>query len=127
MAISARISAWWLAWKWVVILAIALAASAWLNVIQWKRSITAPLRAENRAMERALDDQVEIAKDARRDNAALLQDLEQIAERGQRERIVYRKAAAATPLPAQCAPGAGRINAVNDALGPSDAHRSNER
>lgn len=121
MAIAERITAWWVAWKWVVILAAALAASAWLNVWQWKRAISAPLRAENRALNEALAMQNGLARDARRDNDQLLDRLEGIAARGQRTRTVYRNAAAATPLAQACAPGAARIEAVNQALGPSSA------
>lgn len=121
MAIADRISAWWLAWKWVVILATALAGSAWLNVWQWKRAINAPLRAENRALNEALEMQNELARDARRDNDQLLDRLDEIADRGQRTRTIYRNAAAAAPLAEACAPGAARIEAVNQALGPSSA------
>lgn len=121
MAIADRISAWWLAWKWVVIVASALAASAWLNVWQWKRAISAPLRAENRALSEALETQNGLARDARRDNVQLLERLEAIADRGQRTRTIYRNAAASAPLAQACAPGAARIEAVNQALGPSSA------
>lgn len=121
-ALSARLSAWWLAWKWVVILAALLAGSAWLNVMQWKRAIAAPLRAENRELRELAERTEALARDATKDNLALIADLDGIVERGRTVRIKYLKAATAAPLPAQCAPGAARVDAVNEALGPSDAH-----
>ncbi|OBU67439.1 hypothetical protein A9K58_09675 [Stenotrophomonas maltophilia] len=60
-----------------------------------------------------------IARQAQCDSDLLLQRLEAIAARGERTRTVYRAAAAAQPLPADCAPGQARGDAINQALGPT--------
>lgn len=57
------------------------------------------------------------------DHSQLLVQLDAIAERGQQFRTVYRAAAAAKPLAANCAPGAERVQANNALLGPQqEAH-----
>lgn len=104
----------------VLILVPALMLSVGLNVWQWRRAVTAPLRLENRALGAALTTVNALAKDAARDNTALLAELDALVERGRTTRTVYRRAAAQAPLPAQCAPGADRIQAVNQGLGPSE-------
>jgi len=114
---NARLAAWWAAWKWVAILALACLLLASLNVWQWKRAITAPLRAENAELTETLRRVEKIAGQRNTDDAELLGELRAIAARGQQVRTVYREAAAAAPLPADCAPGQGRIDAVNRALG----------
>lgn len=111
-----RIGAWWTAWRWVVLLALLCAASAWLNVVQWKRAITAPLRAENAELAETLRRVEQLAAGRNRDDAELLESLDAIAERGQRTRTVYREAASAAPLPNVCAPGPERVDAINRAL-----------
>lgn len=98
----------------MVLLVLLLA----LNVFQAYRALTWPLRRENQALARALDRVNEMAERRKRDDDLLLDQLEQIAARGQRIRTVYRAAAAAQPLPEQCAPGQARADAVNAALGP---------
>lgn len=108
---------WWATWRHVVMLALLLLASLAGNAWQAYRALTAPLRADNAAMTRSLDQIKQIAAGRNRDDAALLTTLGQIAERGQRVRIEYRAAAAADPLAEQCAPGQRRIDAVNRALG----------
>lgn len=118
MTLKQRIAAFWLAWKWVLILSAALAASLWGNWHQFKRALTANLRLENKALTAALDVTTRMANARLRDDTQLMTDLEAIAARGQRVRVVYRQAAAAKPLPAQCAPGQARIDAVNRGLGP---------
>lgn len=104
----------------VLILVPALMLSVGLNVWQWRRAVTAPLRLENRALGAALTTVNALAKDAARDNTALLSELDALVERGRTARTVYRRVAAQAPLPAQCAPGADRIQAVNQGLGPSE-------
>ncbi len=116
MSLSARLSAWWAAWQWVAILLLVCLALAALNVWQWKRAITAPLRDQNRELTRALDQVAELAAGRNRDDAELIADLERIAERGRTTRTVYREAAAKAPLPEQCAPGQARMDAVNRGL-----------
>jgi len=118
MTLKQRIAAFWLAWKWVLILGAMLAASLWGNWHQFKQALTANLRIENKALTDALDVTTQLARERMRDDTQLLADLDAIATRGQQVRVVYRKAAAAKPLPAQCAPGQARIDAVNRGLGP---------
>lgn len=113
MALRDRIAAWWSAWQFVVYLAIALGLSLYGNYWQWKRAITANLRAENADLTKTVDTVRAIASGAQADQTKLLDRLAAIAERGERQRIVYRQAAAASPLDANCAPGAARMEAVN--------------
>lgn len=119
MITRAAVSAWWAAWKWVAILAGLLAMSLWLNVRQYgdRRETAAAARAAT--LEDTLGVTAEIARQAQTDNAQLLQRLETIAARGERTRTIYRVAAAAQPLPANCAPGQARVDAINQALGPT--------
>lgn len=119
MTVAARLSAWWAAWKWVAVLVVLLLASAWLNVVQYgnRRAAAAQARAETLAD--TLKITAAIADDAKADSAQLLKRLEGIADRGERVRTVYRAAAAAQPLPANCAPGQARVDAINQALGPT--------
>ncbi|MGH8073664.1 MAG: hypothetical protein ACREO4_06275 [Lysobacter sp.] len=112
----AKLSAWWAAWQWVVILLLVCLALAALNVWQWKRAITAPLRDENRELVRAIEQAAELAEGRNRDDAELITDLQAIAERGRTTRVIYREAAKAAPLPQQCAPGQARMDAVNQGL-----------
>lgn len=104
----------------VLVVVPLLLLSVALNVWQWRRAVTAPLRLENRALGAALTTVNALAKDAARDNTALLAELDALVERGRVTRTVYRRAAAQAPLPSQCAPGADRIQAVNQGLGPSE-------
>lgn len=111
-----RAAAWWSAWQFVVYISLGLLLSLAANVWQWKRAITAPLRAENKAQAEALGTIRVLAKRRTRDDIELVGDLEKIVERGRTTRTVYLKAAKATPLPQQCAPGQARIDAVNQGL-----------
>lgn len=54
-----------------------------------------------------------IAETMTKDHGELVADLAILTERGRKERVVYRNAAASKPLAQVCAPGAARINAVN--------------
>ena len=110
----------------VAILVLALLLSLGINAYQWRRAATAPLRLENRALGAALITVNALAKDAARDNATLLTELDALVERGRVTRTVYRQAATQSPLPAQCAPGAARIQAVNQGLGPSESSQERE-
>ena len=87
----------------------ALLVSLGLNVWQWRHAASAQLRIENRALTTALSTLTAVANDARRDNAALVIELDALVERGREARVVYRRAAAQTPLAAVCAPGAARV------------------
>lgn len=106
--------------RWALILALALLARLSLNLWQWERARTAPLRIENRALGAALTTVQALATDATHDNKALLVELDTLIERGRTTRTVYRQAATRSPLPAQCVPGAERIHAINQGLGPSE-------
>lgn len=70
--------------------------------------------AQNVAITQAL------SKQARADNSGLLKDLSEIADRGQQFHVEYGTAAAKAPLKIECAPGKGRVDAVNKLLGPKD-------
>lgn len=118
MSLSATLSAWWSAWKYVALLAVLLLLSMASNAWQAYRAFTQPVRAENAALSRALDQINGIAASRARDDAKLLASLQVIADRGQQVRTIYRTAAASAPLADQCAPGAARVDAVNTALGP---------
>ena len=117
---SSALSAWWAAWKWVAILALLLAGSVWLNVVQYGDCREAAAAARAATLADTLKVTAGIAEQARTDSSALLQRLEAIAERGERTRTVYRATAAAQPLPANCAPGQARVDAINQALGPTN-------
>lgn len=119
MITRAAVSAWWAAWKWVAILAGLLTLSLWLNVRQYgdRREAAAASRAATLAD--SLEVTAAIARQAQSDSSQLLQRLEAIAARGERTRTVYRAAATAQPLPASCAPGQARGDAINQALGPT--------
>lgn len=113
------ISSWWAAWKWVTILAGLLAMSLWLNVRQYGDRREAAAAARAATLADTLEVTARIARQAQTDSAELLQRLEAIAARGERTRTIYRTAAAAQPLPANCAPGQARVDAINQALGPT--------
>ena len=120
MAIGARLSAWWGAWKVVVILAAALAGSLFVNYWQHRRAITAPLREQISGLEGALEDSAALAA-AGRETALRLNTAADAATRrlaaADRD---YRNAVRVRPLTdSQCAPGQGRVDAVNRALGAS--------
>lgn len=61
-----------------------------------------------------------LAKITMQDRAVVLDELAGIAKRARQTRVIYKNAAAAAPLDASCAPGIGRMQAVNTALGPGD-------
>ncbi|HFF3032086.1 TPA: hypothetical protein ACGCGJ_000566 [Stenotrophomonas maltophilia] len=119
MITRAAVFAWWAVWKWVAILAGLLTLSLWLNVRQYGDRREAAAAARAATLEDTLDVTAGIARQARTDSAELLQRLEVIAARGERTRTIYRAAAAAQPLPANCAPGQARVDAINQALGPT--------
>lgn len=119
----ARLRRLWLTWRTVVLLSLLCLVLATLNVWQLYRALTAPLRSENKALAAALDRVNGLAAARNRDDAQLLDRLDAIATRGERVRTVYRTAAAAEPLAAQCAPGQARIDAVNAGLGPEEEKR----
>ncbi|HFK2905073.1 TPA: hypothetical protein ACGY7R_000278 [Stenotrophomonas maltophilia] len=119
MITASAVSAWWAAWKWVAILAGLLSLSLWLNVRQYGDRREAAAAARAATLEDTLEVTAGIARQAQSDSGQLLQRLEAIAARGERIKTIYRAAAAAQPLPANCAPGQARIDAINQALGPT--------
>lgn len=118
--VQGRLSGWWSAWKYVVILALLLGLSAWLNVWQWKRAITAPLRAANAELEAAAATSLQLAQDGQTRERKLLDAADITAGTLQQAGKEYRQAIANRPLAPQCAPGPQRVAAVNAALGSSE-------
>jgi len=116
---ASAVSAWWAAWKWVAILAGLLSVSLWLNVRQYGDRREAAAAARAATLEDTLEVTAGIARQAQSDSGQLLQRLEAIAARGERIKTIYRAAAAAQPLPANCAPGQARVDSINQALGPT--------
>jgi hypothetical protein len=120
--LSARASAFWLAWKWVLLLLVLLGLSVWLNVHQWKQAITAPLRAEVAAKDQALDTATDLLQDGRKSEQRLLAAMDKASGQLEGASATYRQAAKNRPLDPVCAPGRGRVDSVNRMLGaPSDA------
>lgn len=120
MNAPAALSAWWAAWKWVAILIVLLALSLWLNVHQYGQRVAAFQEGRAVAIEASLGAAQEIARLAKSDNTKLLDRLDKIAARGERNRTTYSKAAAEAPLPTNCVPGQARVDALNKALGPQE-------
>lgn len=124
-ALGARLNAIWLAWKWVLLLLVLLGLSVWLNVHQWKQAITAPLRAEVKAKDQALDTSQGLLADMQKSAARLEKAGAAVATNLSQASRDFRKAAAERPLAEGCAPGRGRINSVNRSLGaPREAEES---
>lgn len=116
----ARLGAVVSAWKWVLMLALALVASLYVNYRQHVASITAPLRADLTAAREGLALSGVLQADARDAGDQLRRDIDAaratLASAGRN----YRDAVARAPLAATCAPGADRMDAVNTMLGGGD-------
>lgn len=123
MGLRDRAAAWWSAWKWVAILALLLAASVWLNVhlyVAGKVDLaTAPLKDRVAGLEQAQEQAAGLIADGQARETALLQAMGTATENAREAGRSYRAAAAAQPLPIQCAPGMARMDATNRALGAS--------
>lgn len=117
LSLPARAAAWWGAWRWVVYLALVLAASAALNVWQWKRSIEAPLEQEIAGRDEALADSAALLSSSRERAETLYIAAARTADRLDKSAAAYDKAARDRPLAPGCGPGAGRMSAVNSTLG----------
>lgn len=118
MSIRDRLAAWWSAWQFVVYLAGLLALSVALNVWQWKRAITAPLRAEVADKTQALDTSEQLLSDAQKAAQDLARAARAASDQLDASRRDYAAAAKARPLnDPQCAPGQARVDATNRALG----------
>lgn len=113
-----RLAGWASAWKYVLILGGLLGLSIWLNLHQWKRAGEAPLRARIAAQDQALEDSAQINKDMRDSARELLLASDISAGTLQQSAKDYADARRRAPLTnLNCAPGAGRIDATNRALG----------
>lgn len=118
MTIGARLSAWWAAWKFVVILAAALASSLYLNYWQHRRAITAPLREQIAGLQGALEDSAALAAEGRETAERLNSAAEAATRRLTAAGRDYQAAMRERPMThPQCAPGQSRVDAVNRALG----------
>lgn len=117
MTIRARAAAIWATGQWLIILAAIALLSITLNVWQWKRAITAPLRAEVAMHEDAARKAEQLLTDGQARERRWLDAGDQVAGTLQRAGKDYKRAVAERPLAPQCAPGAERVQAVNAALG----------
>lgn len=113
-----RLSAFWLAWKYILIVLALLAISLFFNYRQWRAAVNAKAHAEATTLKQVLDKVEDIGKAKARDDEATYKRLEAIADRAKGTRVVYRNAASAAPLPEQCYPGSERVDAINKSLGP---------
>jgi hypothetical protein len=96
-----------------------LVRSAWIAHGEAKgQKAREKLERENASLTRKIEIDAALAAQAKPQNEQLLADLRDIAERGQQTRVIYRQAAAKSPLAAVCVPGQARMDAVNAGLGP---------
>ena len=117
-----RAAAWWSAWKFVVILAAALAGSLWVNAWQWKRAIAAPLRAEVAAKDEALLKSEQLLADTQARAVELADAASAAAAQLGSAGTAYAKAQRQRPITdPKCAPGQARVDAINKALGQAGA------
>lgn len=116
MTIRARLEAFWLAWKWVLLLAIALGLSLYGNYRQFVAGIERPLKDEIRSKDEALDDSAALLSDMRTVSGELYIAASKATDNLNAASADYRAAAKDRPLGAGCAPGPGRKNAVNRTL-----------
>lgn len=110
---ESRLSAWWSAWKYVAILGLLLIVSVGLNLRQWSdhRTYKATQAAELKAAaaQAGLKVAAVIATQKAKDDPKLIEGMQRIESR------VNKLANQKRPpvLPAQCAPGKARMDAVN--------------
>ena len=110
---ESRLSAWWSAWKYVAILGLLLCLSVALNLRQWSdhrgyvRAQAAELKAA--AAQAGLKVAAVIATQKAKDDPKLQASVDRIEARVNKLSGQKRPA----PLPAQCAPGKVRMDAVN--------------
>lgn len=106
-------TSWWLAWRYVAILGLLLVVSIGMNLRQWSdhRAYKAAQAAELQAAayKAGLEVAAKLAKQKPKDDARLLQAVDRIEARV--NKLAGQKRPA--PLPAQCAPGQARMDAVN--------------
>lgn len=121
MGLRARLSGWWSAWKYVVILGLLLAGSLVLNlhlyVSKRVELATAPLKDQVTALEQAQDTAAQLLEDGQKRERALFDAIDTATASARQAGRDYRAAAAANPIDPLCAPGQARQDAVNRALG----------
>lgn len=106
-------TSWWLAWRYVAILGLLLALSIGLNLRQWadhraeQKARAAELQAA--AYKAGLQVTASIAKQKQKDDPALIEAVGRIEARVEKLQGATRPPA----LPANCAPGKQRMDAVN--------------
>lgn len=106
-------TSWWLAWRYVAILALLLAASVALNLRQWSEhraeQMARAAELQAAAYKAGLQVTASIAKQKQKDDPALIEAV------GRLESRVNNLANQKRPpvLPPQCAPGKARMDAVN--------------
>lgn len=100
-------------WRVAGIAIFLLALSLWGNVYQYgtKRAEVEKARAD--VLADTLKVTAGLARDYQHDTAQLYIDLSGIVSREKQWRNKYASAAKANPLPANCAPGQARMDAVN--------------
>ncbi|MEF3081877.1 hypothetical protein V3391_06575 [Luteimonas sp. SMYT11W] len=126
-SVTSRLSAFWLAWKWVLLLALALAASLYGNYRQHIAAVTAPLRADLDAARDGLVLSGVLQADARAAGDQLRADVAAARATLSTAGRNYRNAVARAPLGVACAPGAERMDAVNTMLGESPERTTSNR
>ena len=111
--LESRLAAWWSAWKYVAIRGLLLIVSAALNLRQWSdhRAYKATQAAELKAAayKAGLQVTAAIATAKQKDDPKLVEAVGRIEARVNKLSGQKRPA----PLPAQCAPGKARMDAVN--------------
>ena len=108
--------------KAVLGLSITLLLSLALNYWQHRQAITAPLRDEIAGLESALEDSQELQKSVRESTSRLASAADAASAQLGNATEDYRSAATARPLTHPvCAPGPDRVDAVNRALGATEA------
>lgn len=113
MSLRDTATAWLSAWKWVLLLLVLLIASVWLNLVQWRDKAVAKSEARAETLADVNRANTIIARENVKDGRELIREIAIVAERGRKERVVYRTVAAPRPLPQGCAPGQPRMDAVN--------------
>jgi hypothetical protein len=119
MGLGTRISALWAQWQVVVYMGAVIVLLAGLNVWQWKCAIEAPLKIRIDSQDKALDNSAALQASDRVRITGLLKAADSAAATLNASSDDYRRAARARPLAPNCAPGQGRVDATNRALGAS--------
>lgn len=106
-------TSWWLEWRYVAILGLLLVASVALNLRQWsdhraEQKVRA-VEIQAAAYKAGLQVASSIAKQKQKDDPALIEAVGRIEARVSKLQGAQRP----PPLPANCAPGKARMDAVN--------------